>query len=148
MKFSRNRLVCAGMALTLLVQSVWATPCATEPVASVPVPTIDSGSSWTSSVFPIAIMPLSAVSPALLEQQRSSISAQLVNLGFEAVAADGMAGELTAGDLAVLSANPKMMQKAGDMDATLELLLWTVIIVGTIVVLVIVADSSTIIVNS
>lgn len=101
-----------------------------------------------SGFAPIMLVPISSVSTAILEQQRGSIASQLKSLGFEAEAAATMAGELNAEDLQVLLANPKMMQRAGELDSGLEAIFWVALIVGVVVLLVVLSDSSTVVVNT
>ena len=95
-------------------------------------------------LLPIAVLPVSALSPAMIEAQRGAIAEIMIKLGEDEDRARQMATELTAEDLAVLLANPKMMQKAGD----LALIVIVVVIVGGIVALALAADSSTVIINA
>lgn len=97
---------------------------------------------WTGSFVPVAFVPLAALSPAMLEQSRSAIAAQLVKIGYAAEQAQRMSGELTPDDLAVLLANPKMMQKAGEMDAVTKNIIIALIVAGVVVGIVIAANGS------
>ena len=93
---------------------------------------------------PVALVPVTALSAAAIETQRGAIAQIMIELGEGEDRARQAAMELTADDLAVLLANPKMMQKAGD----LALIVGALIIVGVIVALVVLADSSTVIILS
>jgi hypothetical protein len=90
--------------------------------------------------LPAALVPLTALA---IGEQRQIIAQQLESLGRAANTARNMADELTAEDLAVLLANPKMMQKAGEIDV----IVWAIIVVGVVVALVIAAEG-TVIVNT
>ncbi len=154
----RDRLICCLLAASFPAHSVLAlamlppplaTPTATLVFATAPIALAPPTGGWMpSALCPFTFVPLAAASPAFIEQQRGAIISQLVHLGYDLGAADGMASELTAEDLAVLLANPKMMQKAGDMDDTLFVVVGVVLLVGLVVVLVLAADESTVIIDT
>jgi hypothetical protein len=100
------------------------------------------------AVVPVTLAPVNGLSPALskavIETQRGAIAEILIELGEDEERARQMATELTADDLAVLLANPKMMQKAGNV----EMIIIAVLIVGGIVALALAADSGFIIISS
>ncbi|HVP72525.1 MAG TPA: hypothetical protein VMS30_02220 [Phycisphaerales bacterium] len=157
----RDRLICCLLAASFPGHSLLAMgmlprplamPAATV-VAIAPAPSAapaapPAGGWMPSTLCPFTIVPLASVSPAFIEQQRAAITSQLVGLGYDLGAADGMASELTAEDLAVLLANPKMMQKAGEMDDSLFVLVCVVVVIGAVVALAILADESTIIIDT
>ena len=132
-------------AATLVLATAPAAPAAPAPFAPLAPRT---GGWMPSALCPFTVVPLASASPVFLEQQRGAIVSQLVHLGYDLGAADGMASELTAEDLAVLLANPKMMQKAGDMEDTLFVVVCAVLLVGLVVVLVLAADESTVIIDT
>ena len=152
----RDRLICCLLAASFPGHSLLAMgmlprplamPAATV-VAIAPAPSAapaapPAGGWMPSTLCPFTIVPLASVSPAFIEQQRAAITSQLVGLGYDLGAADGMASELTAEDLAVLLANPKMMQKAGDV----VIIILAVVLVCGIVALALAADSAVIITN-
>ena len=137
--------------MSLIVQPLASAPadaCVTSSVAasrfasSTP---IFFGSAHVSSLapMPIAFVPVASLPTATLESQRGAISEILVALGSDEVRAREMSTQLTAEDLAVLLANPRMMQKAGDA----VLIIGALLVVGVIVALVLMADSSTVVVS-
>jgi hypothetical protein len=68
------------------------------------------------------------------EAARARIAADLVDLGYAPESAADMAAQLTPDDLAVLTANPKMMQQAGTMsNTTIALIVGGLIVVGIII---------------
>lgn len=70
---------------------------------------------------------------ATLAAEQERMSEQLIDLGYTPVQAETMAGELTEDDLQVLLGHPKMMQRAGHVNATdTAWILGTVLIVGII----------------
>jgi hypothetical protein len=153
------RSIAALSAASLVAQPliVGAGGCAQVcPIAA----TIESGPSTTNAlslstatmapVSPISVpplyivlLPISALSPAAIETQRGAIAQIMIELGEDEDRARQVATELSADDLAVLMANPKMMQKAGD----LALIVIVVVIVGGIVALALAADSAVIVSN-
>lgn len=153
MKFILAEVLPWVLCTSLALQPALALPSsmhvsANGPVAAAAPADPDQPVSKLSSLMPIAIVPLSSVSPAILEAQRDSISEQLADLGFDIGAASGMAGQLTPQDLAVLTANPRMMQQAGDMEDTLFVIVCAVLVVGVCVALVIAADDGTVVINT
>jgi hypothetical protein len=65
---------------------------------------------------------------------RAQIAADLVDLGYAPELAADMAAQLTPDDLAVLTANPKMMQQAGTMsNTTIALIVGGLIVAGIII---------------
>ena len=113
----------AGVA----TNSVSAPPATLVPVTLVPLTPV-----------PVTLIPATALSTAEIETQRGAIAEIMIKLGEDEDRARQMATELTAEDLAVLLANPKMMQKAGD----LAVIVVAVLIVGGIVALALAADSA------
>ena len=126
-------------AQACLVSAVEADPSPiVSPAVPLPVPP------FPGSVLQIALLPITALSPAMIETQRGAIEQIMIELGEDEDRAHQMATELTAEDLAVLLANPKMMRKAGDLG----MILVAVLIVGGIVALALAADSSTVIITT
>lgn len=72
---------------------------------------------------------------------RQAIAAQLVLIGRDPDEASAAAGCLTAADLAVLLANPDMMQAAGAADSVWIMILIGVLVLGGLIVLAATADS-------
>ena len=139
----RTRITAATLALAsamslpaqLLVASPRSAPAA-APHGTPPITLAIAPVASSTGVFaPVALVPLESLA---LQEQREIIAGQLIDLGREADAARGMAAELTADDLAVLLANPKMMRKAGAIDV----IIWALLIAGVVVALVIAADGS------
>jgi hypothetical protein len=114
------------------VAGVGANPVYARPATVVPTRLVPF------TLLPVALIPVTALSPAMIETQRGAIEQIMITLGKDEDQARQMATELTAEDLAVLLANPKMMQKAGDLGD----ILIVVLIVGGIVVLALAADSA------
>ncbi len=113
----------------------------------------DLGTRWLAAVLaamlgvaPVLAEPGEAPAPAL-ETHRADIAGQMVEIGRTPQEAHNAASRLTARDLEVLLANPRMMQPAGAMTAQAEMLLGTVLIVALIVALA-VAGGSVIIITS
>ena len=129
---------CASQQITGVGTNAVSAPCAIHApemmAPALPLP---------YSLLSIALLPITALSPAMIETQRGAIEQIMIELGEDEDQAHQMATELTAEDLAVLLANPKMMRKAGD----LEMILVAVLIVGGIVALALAADSAVIISN-
>ncbi len=154
MRSIRNQVVSIVLALSFPAQSVLAMSMLPE-VRTESAKLAEAGTDRQAAhrvvgtgFAPVMLLPISSVSSAIIEQQRWSIAGQLQNLGFEAQAAATMAGELNATDLQVLLANPKMMQRAGELDAGLEAIFWVALIVGALVLLIVLSDSSTVVVSS
>jgi hypothetical protein len=133
-----------AMALLLPAQPLLAAHPAPQPsVRAADAIVVSSVVPVTASLatdLPAALVPLTALA---IGEQRQIIAQQLESLGRAADTARNMADELTAEDLAVLLANPKMMQKAGEIDV----IVWAIIVVGVVVALVIAAEG-TVIVNA
>jgi hypothetical protein len=145
----RARLLSAVLAMSFPAQPIMALGTMPAPAAIVTSFTVQTCAEQTTafasrgvstSFFPIAFVPLAALAPAMLEEQRSTVAAQLVNLGYAADVAEALAGELTGDDLDVLLANPKMMQQAGHISPVV----WALIIAGVIVAVAAVATTSSI----
>ncbi|MFG0328654.1 MAG: hypothetical protein ACF8PN_02040 [Phycisphaerales bacterium] len=82
-----------------------------------------------SGVFSVAITRFGEL------EQRIEVAGQLEALGVDPVTAREQALELTANDLAVLAANPLMMQRAGDSSQRDKAIFLTVLVVVAIVAL-------------
>jgi hypothetical protein len=95
-------------------------------------------------LLPVALVPVGELSTAAIETQRSAIAEIMIELGENEDRARQMATELTGEDLAVLLANPKMMQKAGN----LTLIVMALVVVGVVVALVLAADTSTVVIST
>ncbi len=140
----RTRTLAAALAFslpaqTLLVQRPSAALAPAPACNSITLPIAPMVVSHTA-LSPAVLVPLTALSP---DEQRHIIAGQLIELGRDNAAAQQMAGELTPDDLAVLLANPKMMQKAGAIDVVI----WALIIAGVVVAIVVAAEG-TIVVNA
>lgn len=133
------RSIAALCAASLIAHPLMVTPGAQAS------PALDAAAYPSNQIIasPVMLVPVTALPAASLETQRSAIAQIMIELGEDEDRAQQMASELTADDLAVLLANPKMMQKAGDI----VLIICAVIVVGVIVALVIAADSSTVIIT-
>jgi hypothetical protein len=133
-----------AMALLLPAQPLLAAHRAPQPTVNaadaIVVSSVVPVTASLATDLPAALVPLTALA---IGEQRQIIAQQLESLGRAANTARNMADELTAEDLAVLLANPKMMQKAGEIDV----IVWAIIVVGVVVALVIAAEG-TVIVNT
>jgi hypothetical protein len=141
-QYSRQRLIAAIMAIALPGAPVLSRPLP-QPCEAVAAPEVVAlsmtpiaASSLTD--LPAVLVPLTALA---VEDQRSIIAQQLESLGRPTDVAQQMAGELTADDLEVLLANPKMMQRAGEIDV----IIWALLVAGVVVALVIAADSAVVV---
>jgi hypothetical protein len=105
---------------------------------------VGTNSPGMATLVPVMLVPAAALSTAAIETQRGAIAEIMVELGEDHERARQMATELSADDLAVLLANPKMMQKAGDS----ETIIVAALIVGGIVALALAADSGSIMISS
>jgi len=133
----------AWPALRRLEARAPAPPSAPAFIAIAVAPTPANGAAARPSpYFPIAYAPLAVAAPALLQEQRSTIAERLIALGYAPDAAVRMTAELTPDDLAVISANPKMMQKAGEMDDAAWNIVIALIVAGVVVGIVIAANGS------
>jgi len=72
---------------------------------------------------------------------RLQVMDQLIDFGRPPEEARRIAAALTADDLAVLAANPAMMQAAGEANAQMTSLIIAGLVIGGLVVLLIAADS-------
>lgn len=133
MRSMPNRLARALAALLALAVA-W------QPVAAIPDEAPALGAE------PLAIIaPLPAA--ATFEAQRHLVRQRLIELGDDPAAADASVAWLTPADLAVLGANPAMLQRAGGSSVTTTtIIIWAIIIAG-IVILFIVSDNGFIIQN-
>ena len=137
-------LIVVPGALACPMSAVEARPSASvSPANMVPVSPLPF-SVFSDSAPPVTLIPVTSLSAAAIETQRTAIAQIMVELGEDDDRARQMATELTADDLAVLLANPKMMQKAGD----LEVILVALAIAGVIIALVLLADSSTVVITT
>ncbi|MBT8486565.1 MAG: hypothetical protein HKO59_14080 [Phycisphaerales bacterium] len=80
--------------------------------------------------------------PATLETTRTFVRDELQRLGRDIAAAAQVAAELTPDDLAVLFANPKMMQPAGEYSAQSANLMAALLLLGGIIALAAASDGS------
>lgn len=102
-------------------------------VAFVTQPVLAGGD---AEVAPDQVEPIaSTLSEAQIAAARSQVAEQLVDLGRPADDAATSVTLLTSADLAVLSANPEMVQTAS-MSPEMEILLGSLLIVGVIVAIV------------
>ena len=89
---------------------------------------------WLAVVVAALLTTQSVVVGGVVQEQERSgceqIAERLVEIGQAADRAREAAGRLTAEDLAVLLANPEMMQAAGGLEMTLGILLVVGVIVG------------------
>jgi hypothetical protein len=143
---NRNAMIAAAMALALPAKPVLA--CA---MVSVPTPgRVIAAEAPAAAVthaaplfMPVAMVPVAARESgavALAVQQREAVASLLRKAGSTPAEAQRQAGQLTADDLAVLAANPKMVQPAGEMDELTKNLIWALVIAGVVVAIVIAAD--------
>lgn len=126
---------------SLIAQPFVATSAHAERVGELATPeqtTFVASSSLLCPMATVMIVPAHVLPATAIAAQRESIAHILIALGEADDAAHQMANELTAEDLAVLLANPKMMQRAGDLGVIIA----AVVIVGVVVALLILADSS------
>ena len=98
------------------------------------------------STPPVAMAEGKARGPDLVHQ-RAIIAVQLVALGDTPSCGKDAAGRLTAEDLAVLLANPLMMQRAGALNELQLSYVLGAVVIGGIVALIVFADSGFIIIN-
>jgi hypothetical protein len=99
----------------------------------------DRGSHWLAIVVAALLAtqsvawtgPSAGEPPEAPADGRARIAEQLVEIGRTPDRAQDAAGSLTVEDLAVLLANPEMMQAAGDVG--LEMTIGTILVIGIIV---------------
>ena len=145
----RIRWVAALSAASLVAQPFLVLPEAAAEAGAAQaclVPAVEASLSLhfiPATIGPVAFVPITALPTAAIETQRSAIAEIMIELGEDEDRARQMATELTAEDLAVLLANPKMMQKAGDV----VIIILAVVLVCGIVALALAADSAVIITN-
>jgi hypothetical protein len=144
---TRIRLIAVVLAFALPVQPLVALPFLSQRHTSVALamPACDKSPPMSlpfSAFIPVMLVPIGVVPSSALDEQRGTIAGQLVELGYAADVAQQMASELTPNDLAVLLDNPRMMQKAGEMDELTKNVIWALVIAGIVVAIVIAADGS------
>jgi hypothetical protein len=145
---TRIRLIAVVLAFALPVQPVVALPFLSQRHTSVALAMLPACADLPpmslpcSALMPITLVPIGVVPSSAFDEQRGTIAGQLVELGYAAEVAQQMASELTPNDLAVLLGNPKMMQKAGEMDELTKNVIWALVIAGIVVAIVIAADGS------
>jgi hypothetical protein len=82
------------------------------------------------TAYPLWAIPDTSV----VEEQRTSIARSLETLDYAPAVAESAAALLTAEDLAVLSAHPEMLQRAGGLNNfSTAIIIVTLIIVGLVI---------------
>jgi hypothetical protein len=98
--------------------------------AMVAAPPAAWGAVLLDAPAPVApVAPVSLPSDAAELAGRAFVRDRLVRLGRSPAAADDAVRRLSAEDVAVLLANPKMLQRAGSMDVGTEVAIGTILII-------------------
>ena len=146
---NRRPIIAAALALLLPVKPVfaWAMMPAQGPsyVVAVNAPFV-LATHAAPPLLPVALIAIPVIEPdaaaPAIQQQRAIVASLLLETGCDQAEAQRQARQLTAEDLAVLAANPRMIQKAGEMDELTKNLIWALVIAGVVVAIVIAADGS------